>query len=118
MKKIFLLAALLLSSAAQAETWVCAGLSSEKAQTIYTFIREEGYFAVTVSIQGDEDIKVNQEILAEDDDLVIVGTISLGELGGAVLRMINKKTNNFAEDGVFISDKYTSVRQEGVCTKI
>lgn len=118
MKKSLLLAALILSSAAQAETWVCAGISSENVQTIFTFDRKESYFAVKVSVKGSEDIEVNQEILAEDDNLLIIGTVSLDELSGANLRMINKKTNDFVEDSVFMSNKYASVRQEGSCTKI
>lgn len=123
MKKTLLLAAALAcSGVAQAETWVCAGLHSEfhseNVQTIFTFDRKEDYFAVKVSTQGEEDIEVNQEILAEDENLLIIGEFRLDELSGASLRMINKKTNEFVEDSVFMSKKYASVRQEGSCTKI
>ena len=118
MKKTLLLAALLLSSAAQAETWVCAALDSGNEQTITTFVRQEGYFAVTHSQQGSEDIKINEDILAEDDSLLIVGKFRFGELGGVEMRMINKVTNQYAVDGVFLTKGFKVVRHDGSCTKI
>jgi opacity protein-like surface antigen len=112
-----LLATLLLASAAQAETWVCAAIYLNE-QTITTFVRKEGYFAVTLSQQGSEDKKFNQDILAEDDSLLIVGEFRFGELGGVEMRMINKVTNRYAVDGVIFAKGFGAVRQDGSCTKI
>lgn len=117
MKKSLLFAALLLTGAAQAETWVCAAIYSNE-QTITTYVRKEGYFAVTLSQQGSEDKKFNLDILAEDDSLLIVGKFRFGELGGVEMRMINKVTNQYAVDGVFFAKGFGAVRQDGSCTKI
>ena len=117
MKKTLLLAALFLSSAAHAETFVCASLNSENKQLIYKFVRQEGYFAVTSSMQGREDLNFNLDLLFEDESLLIMGEFRSGPNGGVAVRMINKITNEFAEDAAQM-DKLFDVRLEGNCTKI
>jgi len=117
MKKSLLLAALLLPCAAQAETYVCAALNSENRQLIYKFVRQEGHFAVTSSMQDREDLTFNLDLLFEDDSLLIMGEFRSGHNGGVAVRMINKITNEFAEDAAKIKKLY-DVRLEGSCTKI
>jgi hypothetical protein len=118
MKKSLLLAALFLSSAAQAETWVCAGLNSENRQLIYKFVRQDGYFAATSSMQDREDLTFNLDLLFEDDSLLIMGEFRSGPNGGVSVRMINKITNEFAEDAARMEKWFESVRLEGSCTKV
>ena len=117
MKKILLLASLLLSSAAQAETWICSSISSEK-QTMYKFVRSGEKFIETVTTGTEESSSMN-EILAEDEDQLIIGYIrASGFLSGAIMKVINKKTLEFVIDGMYVSNDYAFIREEGICTKI
>jgi hypothetical protein len=121
MKKSLLLAALLLSSAAQAETWVCSTPASIGGSNLVTFVRQDGKFTITLTTPAIREEKsettelLPAEILIETDAmLTLVAVLPDGKFVG--IDMINKITQQYVGDSLYFSED--SAREEGSCVMI
>lgn len=121
MKKSLLLAALLLSSAAQAETYVCSEISSEGNSYLLTFVRQESEFSMTLTTPETQTRTSTTteidpfKILAETNTMLTLARISPN--GERVhIFMINKMTNQFVSSNANFSDVLP--RTAGSCTRI
>ena len=121
MKKSLLLAALLLSSAAQAETWVCSSPSSFGGSNLVTLVRQDGEFTNTLTtpaVNGGESKTYELEpleILVETDAMLTLAEIKPDGTEVA-LTMINKITKQFIDDALYFSGD--TARSEGTCVMI
>ena len=121
MKKSLLLAALLLSSTAQAETWVCTTPSSFGGSNLVTFVRQEKEFTNKLTLPAEEGFEsmemelIPAKILSETGTMLTLARIDPD--GTEVhLAMINKITKKFVSDGVYFSSDVA--RTEGSCVSI
>ena len=120
MKKTLLLAALLLSSAAQAETYVCSSVAQSKVnQSFYTLVREGDSFSVTfttpAAATGTEamsSVYGGLEILMDTDNFLILQKLNKEDADVSVY-IVNKLTDSFLEQTVSMSYEYG--RAEGTC---
>ena len=121
MKKSLLLAALLLSSAAQAETYVCSGVLAEGNTVFLSFVRQESDFSMTVTVPETETSTAEAwdagqfKTLVETDAMLTLARISPdGER--VTVFMINKMTNQFVSTATLF-EKPTP-RLNGSCLKV
>ncbi|MDB2445308.1 hypothetical protein N9X66_09165 [Gammaproteobacteria bacterium] len=121
MKKSLLLAALLLSSAVKAETWVCSMPTSYGGNYLVTFIRQGDEFSRTLTIPAVRAEKSRTlepkalEILVETDSMLTLAEIKAD--GTAVgIDMINKVTKQHVSDA--ISFYSGTSRSESSCVEI
>ena len=121
MKKLLLLAALLLSSTAQAETYVCSVPSSIGGSNLITFVRQDGKFTNTLTTPAIREEKSRTivlepaEILVETDAMLTLAEIKTdGKSVG--ITMINKITKQYVSGAIFIG--YETGRSEGSCVMI
>ena len=121
MKKSLLLAALFLSSAAQAETWVCSSPSSFGGSNLVTLVRQDREFTNTLTtpaVNGRESKTIELEpleILVETDAMLTLAEIK-PDGTEVVLSMINKITKQYVNDGLSFSSD--TAREEGSCVMI
>ena len=121
MKKSLLLAALLLSSAAQAETWVCSETLSDGSSFLLTFVRQESNFSLTLTspeTQTSTSMTLEsepREILVETDAMLTLAGISPSGKKVSIF-MINKMTNQFVSNATIFDD--STSRSTGSCVKI
>lgn len=120
MKKSLLLAALLLSSAAQAETYVCT-VASQNTATIYKIVRNEIGFSVTNSSTlyegGMPRVIYEASLTPIIETETMLNLIDIDTEGTKLgIYMINKKTNILILDAVLYS--VDTLRSEGHCVKI
>jgi len=121
MKKSLLLAALLLSSAAQAETYVCSEVSAEGNTYFLSFVRQESEFSMTITTpetetRTGETREVGQfETLVETDAMLTLARIS-PEGERVNVFMINKMTNQFVSTATIFDDP--TPRSTGSCVMI
>ena len=123
MKKSLLLAALLLSSAAQAETYVCSPVAQNKVtQSFYTLVREDDSFSVTYTTPAAStgtvamtSVYSGLEILMDTDNFLILQKLNEEEAYVSVY-IVNKLTETFLEQSVSMSYEYG--RAEGSCLKM
>ena len=121
MKKALLLAALLLSSAAQAETWVCSEPTTYGGSNLITFVRQAGKFTNTLTTPAIREEKSRTivlepvKILVETDVMLTLAEIK-PDGTEVIISMINKITKQYVNDGLyFFSD---TGRSEGSCVMI
>ena len=121
MKKLLLLAALLLSSAAQAETYVCSEVSAEGNTYFLSFVRQESDFSMTVTAPETETSTAETwdagrfKTLVETDAMLTLARISPdGERVNVF--MIKKMTNQFVSTTT-VFEKQT-LRSAGSCLKV
>ena len=121
MKKSLLLAALLLSSAAQAETWVCSEPTSSGSSYLATYVRQGEEFSITLTIPEDQERKSETlepkpaEILVETDSMLTLAEIEPdGKSGG--ITMINKITKQYVFWPLDYDEEIS--RGTGVCVRI
>ena len=121
MKKALLLAALLISSAAQAETWVCSVPTGYGGNYLSTFVRQGEKFLYTLTtpaVRGEKSRTLEPktlEILVETDSMLTLAEIEAD--GTSVgIDMINKLTKQHIGD---IVDFYSDIsRSEGSCVRL
>ena len=120
MKKSLLLAALLLSSAAQAETWVCTyALKTEldilNEPTISTFSRNGDGFIYVFGSSGEA---VDAEILLETSKELVVQNIKAYSSGftAVEIHIIDKESKKYITQAV--SNTAPFMRIEGSCVKV
>ena len=117
MKKSLLLAALLLSSAAQAETWVCS-YPGAGGVFLSTYVRQGAEFSYTLTTPAtqEEESSTYQmrplEILAETDAMLTLAEIKPDGTEVA-LTMINKITKQEVDDSISFHGDIS--RSEGSC---
>jgi hypothetical protein len=113
MKKSLLLAALLLSSAAQAETYVCSEPLSDGSSYLHTFVRQ----GFSQQITGPEfrSKSYPHEILVETDAMLTLAEINPDGTKITIF-MINKITNQFVNDAITFDGELRKV--QGSCVKI
>ena len=116
-----LLAALLLSSAAQAETWVCSSPSPDGGSFLSTYVRQGAEFSYTLTTPANQEYKSMTiesqpfEILDETNVMLMLVGISRDRDGLAIV-MINKITKQEVNNAIqFYGD---TVREEGSCVRI
>lgn len=121
MKRLLLLAALLLPCAAQAETYVCSVPSSIGGSNLITFVRQDGKFTRTLTTPAIREEKsetielLPAEILVETDAmLTLVAVLPDGKFVG--IEMFNKITQQYVGDSLYFSED--SAREEGSCVRI
>ena len=121
MKKSLLLAALLLSSAAQAETYVCSEVSAEGNTYFLSFVRQESDFSVTLTVPETETTKAEtrnvgqfKTLVETDAMLTLAGINSDGKRVNVF--MINKMTNQFVSTATIFDDP--TPRSTGSCLKV
>jgi|TARA_B100000795_G_scaffold216647_1_gene170571 hypothetical protein len=121
MKKSLLLAAMLLSSAAQAETWVCSEVSSSGKSFLLTFVRQDAEFSLTVTTPKTQEEKSRTiesepyEILVETDAMLTLAKIQPDGKRVSTF-MINKITNQFVSNATIFDDEIP--RSAGSCVRI
>ena len=121
MTKSLLLAVLLLSSAAQAETWVCSVPTGYGGNYLSTFVRQGEKFLYTLTTPAVREEKSmtlepkTLEILVETDSMLTLAEVEAD--GTSVgIDMINKITKQHIGDMIdFYSD---TSRSEGSCVMI
>ena len=121
MNKLLLLAALLLSSAAQAETWVCSEPTTYGGSNLITFVRQDGKFTNTLTTPAIREEKSRTivlepvKILVETDVMLTLAEIKPdGKSVG--ITMINKITKQYVSGAINIG--YETGRSEGSCVMI
>ena len=121
MKRILLLAALLLSSAAQAETWVCSSPASSGGSFLSTYVRQGAEFSYTLTTPATKELESMTievqpfEILDETNVMLMLVAIS-PESDGLGIIMINKITKQEVNNAIsFYGD---TIREEGSCVMI
>ena len=125
MKRILLLAALLLSSAAQAETWVCSSVNIEVEGSLTylrSFVRQDIGFstALTTPMRPDKNpITFDSElinILSETDEILTLVQTDTTYGTDVSIYMINKNTKKYVVEGA--SSLGDTGRAEGVCVSV
>lgn len=128
MKKSLLLAALLLSSAAQAETWVCSTDGYEKGtKVLSTFTREENGFTMSVTYPATNSFPSSTQepehlrVIYETDSLIALQNFrhyhtQEPEEINVSIHLIHKETNSYIEQTV--SFAFAFGRSEGSCVKV
>ena len=116
MKKALLLAALLLSSAAQAETWVCSEPLSDGSSFLHTFVRQGTGFSQKIAGNGLRSGKsYPHEILVETDAMLTLAEINPDGTQITIF-MINKITNQFVNDAITFDGELRKV--QGSCVEV
>jgi len=115
MKKSLLLAALLLSSAAHAETWVCSEPLSDGSSFLHTLVRQDTGFSQQITGSGFTSKLYPHEILVETDTMLTLAEID-PEGTEINIFMINKITNEFVSDAVVLVGNRS--KAQGSCVKI
>ena len=125
MKKSLLLAALLLSSAAQAETYVCStpvldlGFDDNRSN-LHTLARQDQHFAYTLKVPDPLLGPIGPsplEVLTETDAMLTL--MEKGDDGTYVrILMINKITYDFVTDSIRFSRESFYGRETGSCVKV
>ena len=116
MKKSLLLAALLLSSAVKAETWVCSEVSSVGETYMTIYVRQGEKFSGTLNAPMYKNIDLGLlEILAETDVLLTLGGIEpdATEVG---ITIIEKETGRYVNGAISFAGPVG--RSTGSCVKI
>ena len=128
MGKSLLLAALLLSSAAQAETWVCSTDGYEKGKKVLsTFTREENGFTRSVTYPATNSFPSRTQkpehlrVIYETDSLIalqyfVIFQPNETEEINVSTHLIHKETNSYIEQTV--SFTFAFGRSEGSCVKV
>ena len=128
MKKSSLLAALLLSSAVQAETWVCGTDGYEKGtKVLSTFTREENGFTRSVTYPATNSFPSSTKepehlrVIYETDSLIALQDFVLYHLEepeeiNVSIHLIHKETNAYIQQVVSFGVAWT--RDEGSCVSI
>ena len=121
MKKSLLLAVLLLSSTAQAETWVCSEPTSSGGSYLSTYVRQGEEFSYTLTVPEVREQKSMTlepepaEILVETDSMLTLAEIKPdGKSIG--ITMINKITKQFV--GGAVNYDHAIGRSIGSCVMI
>ena len=120
-KKSPLLAVMLLSSAAQAETWVCSTPSKLGGSYLHKLVRQEAEFDYTVTIPADQWDGENSidsdplELLIETDVTLTLASIDPDGVDVTVF-MINKETKQFVIDAVYF--EIEGGKELGSCVEI
>ena len=122
MKNSLLLAALLLSSAAQAETWVCSAPTSFGVSYLITYVRQGEVFTGTSTITTNAPQQESRtdpmgplEILVETDVMLTLARIDPDGTAVAIT-MINKITKQLVGGAVAFTSEQSQV--EGTCVMI
>jgi len=115
MKKSFLLAAMFLSSAAQAETWVCSEALSDGSTVLHTLVRQDAGFSEQITGPAYKSKLYPHEILVETDTMLTLAEID-PEGTEINIFMINKITNEFVNDAVVLVGNRS--KAQGSCVKI
>jgi hypothetical protein len=120
MKKSLLLAALLLSSAVQAETWVCTyalktNIDILNEPIINTFSRNGDGF---IYVSGSSGEAVDAEILIENTKELVVQNIEAYSSGwtAVYIHIIDKESKKYITQAV--SNTVPLMRIEGSCVKV
>ena len=121
MKRIFLLATLLLSSVVQAETWVCTTPTGDGLSYLHTFVRTGAEFSKTLTTPERVD-SPSREIESDPLKVIVENEVflTLAEIvpdGSEVaVYMIHKKTKQFISDAVYFYGDTS--RNSGSCVSI
>ena len=115
MKKSLLLAALLLSSAAQAETYVCSEPLSDGSSYLHTFVRQDTGFSQQITGPEFRSKSYPHEILVETDAMLTLAEINPDGTKITIF-MINKITNQFVNDAITFDGELRKV--QGSCVQI
>jgi len=128
MKRIFILAALLLSSVAQAETWVCSTDGYEKGvKVLSTFTREGDSFTRSVTYPATNSFPSTTSepeygrVIFETESLIVLQNFILYHLEepeevNVSIHLIHKETNAYIQQVVSFGVAWT--RDEGSCVSI
>ena len=121
MKKLFILAAMLLSSAAQAETWVCTTPTGNGLSYLSTFVRTGTEFSRTLTTPETRDRPSSEiksdplKVMVENETFLTLAEIDPDGSEVAVY-IIHKKTKQYITDSVYFFGDTS--RSFGSCVSI